>query len=262
MSKIFSKKSLFSVLILLVVILPGCTSTRSVFVNVISVIDGDTIRVMYDADDDGLLDKVSVRYIGIDTPEIHPGSKPVGEYGEEAYEFNRTLIETSDYEVRLEVYGTDYYDRILAYVYTRNGLFINEEIIENGLARPLTYKDTAHHSEDFKKAYYKAYEDRKGFFEKYDTTSVEAVDVKSNLTSFLGKVIWIEFEVDQSNKNSFQSNDALVEIREEEKDLFFTDNANFENYDGKKIRVFGEIWEENDKPKILLRAPFELKIIN
>jgi micrococcal nuclease len=54
----------------------------------------------------------------------------------------------------------------------------------------------------------------------------------------------------------------LVEIREEEKDLFFTDNANFENYDGKKIRVFGEIWEENDKPKILLRAPFELKIIN
>ncbi|MGC9384600.1 MAG: thermonuclease family protein [Kosmotogaceae bacterium] len=262
MSKIFSKKSLFSALILLVVILSGCTSTRSVFVNVISVIDGDTIRVMYDTDDDGLLDKVSVRYIGIDTPEINPGSKPFGEYGEEAYELNRTLIETSDYEVRLEVYGTDYYDRVLAYVYTRNGVFINEEIIENGLARPLTYNDTAHHSEDFKEAYYNAYEKRKGLFAKYNTESFDASVVNSKLTDYLGKVIWIEFKVDYGNENSLHSTYAVVEIREEEKSLFFSDDADFANYDGKIIKVFGEIWEENDKPKILLRAPFELKIKN
>lgn len=262
MSKIFSKKSLFSVLILLIVILSGCKSTQSVYVDVISVTDGDTIKVMYDSDNNGLHDEVSVRYIGIDTPEIHPGSKPVGEYGEEAYEVNRTLIESSGYEVRMEVHGTDRYGRILAYVYTKNGEFINEEIIENGLARPLTYNDTDHHSEDFKEAYYNAYENRKVFFTKYDTESLDASVVNSKLTDYLGKVIWIEFKVDQSTKNSLQSNYAIVEIREEEKDLFFTDNANFENYDGKRIRVFGEIWEENDKPKILLKAPFELEIIN
>jgi len=153
MSRIIPAGLLVSAIISIIVAFSGCVSTQSVLVEVISVIDGDTIRVQYDYDNDGLLDKVSIRYIGIDTPEIHQGSKPVGEFGEEALEYNRTLIELSDYQVKLEVQGRDNYDRILAYAYSKNGEFINEKIMEKGLARPLTYEETSKYSEQLKDAF-------------------------------------------------------------------------------------------------------------
>lgn len=262
MSRIIPAGLLVSAIISIIVAFSGCVSTQSVLVEVISVIDGDTIRVQYDYDNDGLLDKVSIRYIGIDTPEIHQGSKPVGEFGEEALEYNRTLIELSDYQVKLEVQGRDNYDRILAYAYSKNGEFINEKIMEKGLARPLTYEETSKYSEQLKDAYYYAFDNRKGIFSKYDTVTIDASVVTNDLENYLGKVTWIKFVVAHSDENELLSKYALVEIREEEKNLFFSGDTDFKNYVGKTVKVFGEIWEENNRAKILLRAPFELKIIN
>ncbi|AKI98213.1 hypothetical protein IX53_02385 [Kosmotoga pacifica] len=239
-------------------------------VSVLSITDGDTIRILYDYDRDGYPENIPLRYIGVDTPELHENSKPMGEFGEEAYQFNKQLIEDSGYVIRIEPHGFDSFGRILAFLYTENGKFINEELIRNGLARPLTYENTAQHSMDFKEAYYEAYNNRRGIFSLYDTAPVvDASEVRNDLKSFvdggyLGKIIWLKFYVTDASKYILEGNDAIVEIRKEEANLFFDGDPEFESYLHKTVKVFGEIWEnkEDGKPKILLRAPFELKIIN
>jgi micrococcal nuclease len=98
-------------------------------VRVTEVVDGDTIRALVDGAQE------SVRYIGIDTPEVDP-SIGVECFGEQASRRNRELV--SGERVRL-VYGRerrDRYGRLLAYVHV-GGNLVNAELVAGGFARTL-----------------------------------------------------------------------------------------------------------------------------
>jgi micrococcal nuclease len=104
--------------------------------HVTHVVDGDTIDVSIDGDDD------TVRYIGIDTPEtVKPGT-PVQCGGPEAHEFNERLVGGRTVTLRFDAERRDVYGRLLGYVYLpRPGtrpLFVNAELARRGLARTLT----------------------------------------------------------------------------------------------------------------------------
>ena len=93
------------------------------------MVDGDTIHALVDGEDE------SVRYIGIDTPEVDP-SIGVECFGKQASERNRELV--GGERVRL-VFGAeepDRYGRLLAYVYVGDEL-INAEMVAGGYARTL-----------------------------------------------------------------------------------------------------------------------------
>ena len=87
------------------------------------VVDGDTLL---------LTSGGTVRSIGVDTPETKHPEKPVEYFAEEAYRFNKKMVEGK--EVRLEFDQTrrDRYGRILAYVCLMDGTFLNAEIIRQG----------------------------------------------------------------------------------------------------------------------------------
>lgn len=101
-------------------------------VEVVSVIDGDTMKVKYDG-------KVSsVRFLLIDAPEMH--HKTLGEqpFGKQAQMRNRELIDNAKV-VSLEFDTTggdkeDKYGRLLAYVYA-DGKSVQEQLIREGLVR-------------------------------------------------------------------------------------------------------------------------------
>ncbi len=120
-----SRVYLFAVSLFTILSLCGCIPPPDT-ARVIDVIDGDTIII-----DGGY----KVRYIGIDTPEIHP---EVEAFGAEAWQANRKLVE--DKEVRLErdVSETDKYGRLLQYAYV-NDIFINAELVRQGFARAKAY---------------------------------------------------------------------------------------------------------------------------
>jgi micrococcal nuclease len=87
------------------------------------VIDGDTLQ---------LRSGERVRLIGIDAPELGDSREKAAAMARESRDFLRGLAEGRD--VRLE-YGhdkKDSYDRTLAYLYLRDGTFINAEIIKQG----------------------------------------------------------------------------------------------------------------------------------
>ena len=105
--------------------LAGCVSPPETAA-VIQVIDGDTIVIEGD---------YRVRYIGIDTPEIHPTLEA---YGLEAWQANRELVEGKEVRLERDASETDRYGRVLRYVYV-DDIFVNAELVRLGLAEAIAY---------------------------------------------------------------------------------------------------------------------------
>jgi micrococcal nuclease len=91
-----------------------------------------------------------VRLIGVDTPEVY-GS--VECYGREASEFvERTVPLGSEVRYRLGVDERDRYGRALAYVWLRDGRFLNRLLVARGYAQPLTVPPNVEYQDAFVRA--------------------------------------------------------------------------------------------------------------
>jgi len=96
---------------------------------VLRVIDGDTIVV---ANESG--QPVTIRLVGVNTPETKHPTKPVEFYGPEASLFLRNLLTGERVYVIYDTYRRyGVYGRTLAYIYRApDGLFVNPEILRQG----------------------------------------------------------------------------------------------------------------------------------
>lgn len=236
------------------------TDEIGTLVKVSSVYDGDTFKDM---------SNVAYRVIGIDTPEIsNTGTKPKGEYGEEAKSFFEGFVGNSNNFLRAIVKGTDAYGRRLAYVFDRFGkAFYEEEVTRNGLARVLFYDDTdvPSLSAKIKEGYRAAFISRKGVFSKWEN----APEINKNTETkdeFVGKIIWLKGTVSsvsfEADKYVIILDDgwAKVEIRREEYIRMFESSPTL--LEGKAAKFYGELWKEGGVYKILLRADFEYLVLD
>ncbi len=112
---------------------PVASQADSATVQVVRVIDGDTIQVCC-----VFGDRVKVRYIGVDTPETNHPMRGVEPYGKEASEANRKLVDGKTVRLEFDVQQLDKYGRTLAYVYLKDGTFVNTWLVENGYAMVMT----------------------------------------------------------------------------------------------------------------------------
>lgn len=107
---------------------------ETVTAQVIDVIDGDTIAVLFD---DGTVERV--RYIGVDTPEtVHP-RRGVDCYGPEASARNKELVSGARVILEKDVSERDRYGRLLRYVWLEDGTFVNAQLVADGYAQVVTY---------------------------------------------------------------------------------------------------------------------------
>ncbi|MFQ5929929.1 MAG: thermonuclease family protein [Acidobacteriota bacterium] len=148
-------------LALLLILLPAPVSSQSdpAVVQVVRVIDGHTIQVCC-----AFGDLVKVRYIGVDTPEIHHPMKGVEHYGKEASEANRKLVDGKIVRLEFDVEQLDRYGRILAYVFLDDGTFVNAWLVENGYAMVMTVPPNVKHQELFLKLQREAREAKRGLW--------------------------------------------------------------------------------------------------
>lgn len=109
---------------------------------VLRVIDGDTIEVRIG----GQIE--TVRYIGVNTPEIQHPTKGREPYGEEAKQENRRLVESRQVRLELDIQPRDKYGRLLAYVY-RDGQMVNGLLVQQGYAETSTYPPNVRHQHEF-----------------------------------------------------------------------------------------------------------------
>ena len=97
--------------------------TEDIFVNVLKVVDGDTIRVEWDERDFDF----PVRFLGINAPEMNEG-------GEEAKEYLRNIIEGEEVMLQIDKYQrVGKYGRLLARIISL-GMDMGETMIRLGYA--------------------------------------------------------------------------------------------------------------------------------
>lgn len=128
----------------------GRADTQAEPVVVSTVFDGDTIVVVLGGRE------VTVRLIGVDTPETAKPDTPVQFYGPEASDFTRRALLGKQVRLEFEVPGrpggaTDKYGRSLAYVITGDETNFNLELIRLGYGRAYT-KYPFRYQRDFEKA--------------------------------------------------------------------------------------------------------------
>ena len=132
------------------------------------VVDGDTLM---------LENGERVRLIGIDTPEMHESNKlyrdsqrtrqditTIQKLGRKAYEFTKNLVEGKRISLEFDVERYDKYSRILAYVYLKDGTFVNAKIVEEGYASLMTIPPNVRYADLFLKLYQEARQNRRGLW--------------------------------------------------------------------------------------------------
>jgi micrococcal nuclease len=95
------------------------------------------VRKVYDGDTIELENGIHVRYIGVNAPEIAHQDKPGEPFGSEALAFNERIVLSKPVRIQGDLEATDQYHRRLAYVFLKDGTFVNQEIVRNGLAHVL-----------------------------------------------------------------------------------------------------------------------------
>lgn len=111
---------LFYIITLLLLFLPSTSFTKMITGKVISVADGDTIKILSKQKK-----QTKIRLYGIDTPEKSQA------FGKKAKKFTASL--TAEKKVSVKIYDTDRYGRSVGVVFA-GGTNVNEEIIKAGYA--------------------------------------------------------------------------------------------------------------------------------
>jgi len=154
--------------------------------SVVSVVDGDTIKVNIEGE------VKTFRLIGLDTPETVDPRKTVQCFGKEASNKAKELL--SGKKVRIETddsQGTyDKYQRLLAYVHREDGLFFNKYMIEEGYAHEYTYGTPYKYQTEFKSAQKQAEADKAGLWSpdtcNGNTTSSAKTSAPANTSGATG----------------------------------------------------------------------------
>lgn len=148
----------------LLLILLACTLSISAGrdkATVLYVIDGDTLKVSYHGK------RESIRLIGIDAPEINRNRKAyrdsrkqgrdigtITSQGRLAKNYVKSLVKKgSVVSIQFDVEKRDKYRRLLGYVYFPDGRMLNDVIIRNGYASPLSIPPNIKYRNKFLKSY-------------------------------------------------------------------------------------------------------------
>jgi len=134
-------------------------------------VDGDTLV---------LENGERVRLIGIDTPEMHESDKlyrdsqktqqdikSIQKLGRRAYEFTKSMVEGKRVSLEFDVERRDKYDRLLTYVYLKDGTFLNAEIVKQGYASLMTIPPNVKYADLFLRLYREARLNKRGLWSNH-----------------------------------------------------------------------------------------------
>ena len=132
--------------------IPGNVPDGALQAVLVKVVDGDTIDVTIGGQ------ALTVRYVGIDTPERgEPGYKA-------AAAANQTLLGSGNLWLAQDKTDKDRYGRLLRFIYTDAGLFVNGQMVAQGWAQPLEFEPDVTLAVEFRKLATAAAQDKRGFW--------------------------------------------------------------------------------------------------
>ena len=147
--------------LIIIIACPICISAGRNKAKVLNVIDGDTLKVSYHGR------KESIRLIGIDAPESWKNRKAykdskrsskdinaITSQGRLAKNYVKSLVKKGAIvTIQFDIEKRDRYRRLLGYVYLPDGRMLNDLIIRNGYASPLTIPPNIKYKNRFLRSY-------------------------------------------------------------------------------------------------------------
>jgi len=135
------------------------------------VTDGDTIVL-----DHGL----KVRYIGINAPELQHADHMAEPFGEAAKQFNTTLVNRKKVRLEFDKERLDQYKRQLAYVFLKNGIFVNAEMLSNGYAYLLRHRPNLKYDSILLQSQRSAMTAKRGIWQNWQADKIAVVGNKNS----------------------------------------------------------------------------------
>lgn len=249
-------------IIFLGLFLVACSSQPVDYSNILvsEVIDGDTVR---------LSNGLSLRYIGIDTPEVRikKGASFVYEpqpFALAAKQYNQKLVEGKLIRVEFDVEKKDKYGRLLGYCFLGD-TFINAELVKEGLAVLYTYPPNVKYVEQLVSFQKQARREGRGLWGSYKVIDHSQAD------QYIGQIRTVRGRVLSSyrsakclflNFGTDYRTDFTVVIFNNSLGAFNQRGINPEIfYQNRLVEVSGRIREYNG-PEIIVNTPYELQVID
>ena len=228
------------------------------------VIDGDTVTIKgFDT---------SVRYLGIDTPEILTEYSPGDPLAEKARDLNRRIINGKKVRLEFDKQKYDDYGRLLANVFVDN-TFVNEEIVRSGLARALIIKPNEKYASRILEAEKRAKGERKGIWGKLSELNPPPENKRflikpSQASRYVGERVVVRGKITDFRK----SKKVLVLNMEDDLDLVIFPNSwdNFsffgiipeKYYVGEPVEVIGRVKMYKGTPEIIISHPISIRSLS
>ena len=146
---------------------------------VLRVVDGDTIHVSLNNKD------ITIRMIGIDTPETVDPRKPVQCFGKEASNHAHQLLDGTTVYLEQDTSQGDYdkYNRLLSYIWMPDGRLFNQVMIAEGYAFEYTYNLPYNYQTQFKDAQRNAQNQQIGLWSPNTCNGVHGAVTTINTTA-------------------------------------------------------------------------------
>lgn len=135
------------------------------------------VRRIYDGDTLALQGGEKVRLLGINTPELENSKRAEEKGAQEAKARLQNLIGPRKVRLEKDVIKRDKYDRLLAHVFTEDGVHVNRVLVEEGLATVNIHPPNLHYAEALLKAQQKAEREGRGIWSRpaYAPRPIQAI---------------------------------------------------------------------------------------
>ncbi|HEY4513751.1 MAG TPA: thermonuclease family protein [Candidatus Paceibacterota bacterium] len=177
------------------------------YYQVVKVIDGDTVVLSVDGKN------ITVRLIGLDTPETSDPRKPVQCFGKEASQKAEAILRGQN--VRIEFDPTqgslDKYGRTLAYIFLSDGRLFNKLMIEGGYGHEYTYNLPYKYQKEFREAEYDARENKRGLWSDAACTQESSNSSESDVAYYTRSDVISDTGSYECTKNAYNCSDFATQ---------------------------------------------------
>lgn len=214
-----------------------------------NIANAEIVKYVYDGDTFTTTDGKKVRLLNINTPETAKKNSPSELFAIDAKKELIKLIDKKEVILKYDDEKKDKYKRHLAYVYLKDGTFVNSKMLESGYAHLYTFPNNVSKFEELKKSEEIAKSQNKGIWSDKRWEIQDANSTKKISKFRFGKYQTFEGEVLKSTsvkKKIFLNfghnwrQDFSVEINKKNLKYFKKANINPEiDYINKTVRIRG-----------------------
>lgn len=226
------------------------SSNRYLF-NVKRVYDGDTLV---------LENNQRVRLLSINTPEISSRYREAEPGGIEARDWLKKQLSENQVYLQYDTEKRDRYDRLLAYAWTPDGDFINEKLLQKGLAALTLKPPNLQYADQLITAQQQAINQQQGIWvdKHYQPRKVTTITE----TAYRGWQRWLLTTKSRSQTRDYwvlKVNDNVsLKIAKKQQDLF----PPLESYLNKSLEVRGWMSKRGDQYSLFVQHPSAITLLD